>query len=148
MAESLKGHYTCINPVKYCGGHAPIFRSSWEFAVMQCFDKHPNVVNWASEPFGIPYYNPIKKKWSQYHPDFFVRYVDQRGKEYREIIEVKPAKECEDYTGRSSYHDKVQQAINRAKWQAARAFCVKYGMTFRVCTEKDMFAYVRQFRGA
>ena len=36
-----------------------IYRSSWELRVMNYFDRNPNILQWASEEFSIPYRSPI-----------------------------------------------------------------------------------------
>ena len=35
--------------------------------------------------------------------------------------------------------DKVSLVVNEAKWQAARAWCKKQGLGFRVITEREIF---------
>jgi TnsA endonuclease N terminal len=154
MARSTaKGEFVPKNPNKYQGKLPIIYRSSWEFTAMQMFDLHPNVLAWQSESLQIPYYNPLAKRWSVYIPDFLVLYVDKGGKQYCELMEVKPLKEVTGYqqiserTGKAkklSPRDQAAQAINAAKWTAALEFCAKRNWSFRVVTEDTLFSHKRK----
>ena len=134
----VQGHYKPVNPSKYVGVYPIIFRSSWEFKVMQLFDVNPNISSWASEPLKIPYQNPFTGKYTVYVPDFVVTYVDAKGSQKAEIIEVKPAKETFLEQAKSQ-RAKAAVALNTFKWQAAQAFAQNHGMTFRVMNENNIF---------
>lgn len=143
-----KGVFVPKHPEKYIGPNLGniTYRSSWELTVMLKFDDHPNVVYWASESIRIPYQNPLTGKFSVYVPDFMVVYVDRSGTQHREVMEVKPLKETPgsliESNGRKrrlSQRDKLAQAVNAAKWQAAAQFCAKRQLTFRVLTENSLF---------
>lgn len=136
--KSLKGDYTPVNPEKYKGTYPIRWRSSWELALMRVFDKHPDVVAWASETIRIPYRNPITKKISNYIPDFFVVYQDKNGNKRQEIVEVKPSSQSNLKEAKSRY-EKVSLAINAAKWQAATTWCSSRGLKFRVINENEIF---------
>lgn len=138
MKSFVQGKYTPANPEKYVGSYPIIFRSSWEFKVMQKFDTHPNVLNWASESLKIPYQNPFTGKYTVYVPDFLVTYIDADGKTRAEIIEVKPAKETFLEQAKSQ-KSKAAFALNMCKWTAARNFAKQHGLTFRVLTENNIF---------
>jgi len=138
MARSLKGVYSPKNPEKYIGNHSPIWRSTWELAVMRMADNHPSVIHWASEPYRIPYYNPVSRKNTVYVPDFLLIYEDKTGKRKAELVEVKPKKETYISEAKRT-RDKLVLAINKAKWKAAQAWAGKNGMSFRVITESDIF---------
>lgn len=139
MSKSyVQGKYTPIHPEKYVGTYPIIFRSSWEHKVMVLFDSNPNFINWASEPLKIPYKNPFTGKYTVYVPDFVVTYVDAKGNQKAEIIEVKPAKETFLEEAKSQ-KAKAAVALNTFKWQAAQAFARSHGMTFRVMTENNIF---------
>lgn len=142
MAKAHRGKYTPENPKKYLGESNNItYRSSWEFSVMKMFDMHPHVIAWKSEPFPIPYQNPLTGKQTVYVPDFLVVY--QKGNQKKiEMIEVKPSKEVPGMLAEKklSKKDKLSQAVNAAKWQAAISFCAKRGIYFRVITEDDLFS--------
>lgn len=138
MASYVQGRYTPVTPGKYVGTGIPIFRSSWEFKVMQMFDSNPNITSWASESLKIPYQNPFTGKYTVYIPDFVVTYTDANGVAKAEIIEVKPSKETfleQAKTARS----KAAVALNTYKWAAAQAFAKHHGMTFRVLNESNIF---------
>ena len=61
MPRYAKGEFVMKNPQKYCGNLSKqiIYRSSWEYALMEKFDTHPNVIAWASESIVIYYKNPL-----------------------------------------------------------------------------------------
>ena len=110
---------------------------------MNKFDEHPNVTQWASESFKIRYWNPLKKGTpgvinTVYVPDFLVKYVDKYGKEKVELIEVKPLNQTFQENAKG-IHNKIAVAVNKQKWDAARAWAKDHGITFRVITEADMF---------
>lgn len=134
----VQGQYKPVNPEKYVGTYPIIFRSSWEFKVMQKFDTHPNVLSWASESLKIPYQNPFTNKYTVYVPDFIVTYVDAAGTTKTEIIEVKPAKET-FFEQAKSQKSKAAAALNAFKWKAAHEFAKHHGMSFRVMTENNIF---------
>ena len=109
---------------------------------MEKFDTHPDVVSWASESIQLPYRNPLTGKQTVYIPDFIVTYMDSRGTMRCEMIEVKPLKEVPGMAtgkGKSSRRTQLIQIINQAKWKAARAFCTKRNIYFRVMTEDQIF---------
>lgn len=138
MRSYVQGHYKPINPSKYVGTYPVVFRSSWEHKVMVLFDTNPNISSWASEPIKIPYQNPFTGKYTVYVPDFVVTYVDAKGNQKAEIIEVKPAKETFLEQAKSQ-RAKAAVALNTFKWAAAQAFAKSHGMTFRVMTENNIF---------
>ena len=138
MKSYVQGFYKPVNPSKYVGKQPIVFRSSWEFKAMQLFDMNPNIISWASESIKIPYQNPFTGKYTVYVPDFVVTYVDAKGNQKAEIIEVKPAKETflEQATSQKA---KAAVALNTYKWAAAQAFAKYHGMSFRVMTENNIF---------
>jgi len=88
-----QGYYQLINPAKYIGDQNKIiFRSSWEKKFATYCDSNDNIIAWSSEPFVIPYINPITGETKPYNVDFYVRVKTSDGyKEY--IVEVKPSKQ-------------------------------------------------------
>lgn len=139
MRSYVQGQYKPINPEKYVGTYPIIFRSSWEHKVMVMFDTNPNISSWASESLKIPYQNPFTGKYTVYVPDFVVTYVDAKGNQKAEIIEVKPAKETFLEQAKSQ-QAKAAVALNTFKWAAAQAFANHHGMTFRVLNENHIWA--------
>lgn len=105
---------------------------------MQFCDINPNIINWGSEEFKIPYWHPIKNKVCNYIPDFIIKYKNAAGQLVSEVIEIKPKKQSV-LSPRMSNYDKVQLVINHAKWTSAKLFCESRGVKFRVVTEQDMF---------
>lgn len=138
MKSYVQGQYKPVNPDKYVGTYPIVFRSSWEFKVMQMFDCNPNFTSWASESLKIPYQNPFTGKYTVYIPDFVVTYVDANGQQKAEIIEVKPAKETFLEKAKSQ-KSKAAVALNTFKWAAAHEFAKSHGMKFRVMTEDNIF---------
>jgi len=132
------GKYTPINPEKYKGPRLPRYRSGWELHLFRLADKHPNVVSWASEAIKIPYYNPVTRKKAMYTPDVLLNYEDKNGNRRSDLIEIKPNKHTH-LTEAKTVYDKIQLAINAAKWKAAAAFCKQHGMNFRVINENNIF---------
>ena len=55
-----------------------------------------------------------------------------------EIVEIKPRKQSL-IEGKMTERDRMVVAVNHAKWAAARAWCKRAGIVFRVITENDMF---------
>ena len=133
-----RGKYTLKNPGKYAGTKTPIYRSSWEWAFMQFCDNNPSVIGWASEAVRIPYKNPLTGKRTTYVPDFFVQYQDAKGKKRSEVIEIKPSNQTTLENARST-GQKVQTAINAAKWTSAQEWCQRKGIRFKVINEDQIF---------
>lgn len=138
MSKYAQGKYTVKNREKYVGRKEPTYRSSWEFSFMLFCDNNPNVIQWASEPFMVPYRNPFTGKNTIYVPDFMMVYIDKDQQKHAEVVEVKPSKEISMENARST-RDRAAVALNMAKWQAAQEFCKQYGMRFRVVTESDIY---------
>ena len=90
---------------------------------MQMFDLNTSFRKWSSEGLKIPYQNPFTGKYTVYVPDFLVTYVDAKGNQITEIIEVKPAKETFLEKAKSQ-KAKAAVALNTYKWAAARQFAL------------------------
>ena len=139
------GVYTPKNPSKYTGNIFNIvYRSSWERAMMASLDESPNIKVWNSEDFVIPYYDPTTKKNRRYHVDFLIETI--AGK--RMALEVKPLAECSPPSKPKRQTKKSVDNFNRAmrtyivnqeKWKAAKTYCEKLGIEFKVITEKELF---------
>jgi hypothetical protein len=145
MAKYAQGRYVVQNPEKYMGQHEPIFRSSWEHTFMRFADNNPAIIQWASEPFTIPYRNPFTGRNTVYVPDFMIVYLDRNGQKHAEIVEIKPSKETRLDLARST-RDRAAVALNTAKWAAANAWCRARGLTFRVIGEDQIYQNVRRSR--
>ena len=139
MPKFAQGRFEMKNPSKYVGTRTPMARSSWEFVFMRMLDEHQGVEKWASESIQIPYRDPLTGKQTIYVPDFFIQYVDKRGKKHAEVIEVKPTNHTmREHVGKSRYNQE-QYIKNLAKWEAATAWCKQKKIKFRVVTEDDIF---------
>jgi hypothetical protein len=134
-----KGTYVIRNPEKYVGSKQPIYRSGWEHTFMMFCDNNPAIQEWASEPFKIPYRDPLTGKQTVYVPDFLIKYIDKAQKTHIEVVEIKPAKQqILEKVGKNPY-DQAQFVKNMAKWEAANAWCRSRGLKFRIINENDIF---------
>ena len=138
MSNFAQGTFVPRNAKKYVGKGNPRYRSGWEFSFFQFCDNNDAVLEWASEAIAIKYRHPITGKITNYVPDVFMRYRTKNNKICTEIIEIKPRKQSL-IEGRMTERDRMIVAINHAKWQAARAWCARAGIVFRVLNEDVMF---------
>ena len=140
MAKSKysQSFYEAANPEKYIGKKKPFMRSSWETVFARMCDNNPAIVQWASEPFMIPYINPFTGKKTVYVPDFLIMYMDKKMNKHVEVIEIKPKKETSMELAKSK-RDQAAVIVNLAKWKVATAWCKAQGMKFRVITEDQIF---------
>ena len=84
-----QGRFHPQNPEKYKGDlQNIIYRSSWELKFMQWCDRNPNVIEYASEEFCIPYLSPIDGRVHRYFPDFIMKVKEQSGEIKKYIIEI------------------------------------------------------------
>jgi hypothetical protein len=81
--------------------------------------------------------HPIDKKVHRYIPDFLIQ-LEKNQEKKSILIEVKPNKQV-NLKESASKKEKILFLINSAKWQAAKNFCIKHGMEFKILTEKDIF---------
>ena len=144
---SYKGYYKPKYPSKYKGDPTNvIYRSLWERKLMIYLDNHPEIDQWSSEEFAIPYKSPIDGKFHRYFPDFWVK--KKNGQVM--VIEVKPKAQTKPPdirnknktpTGRISrrYLREVKTwGVNEAKWKAAKEFCEDRKWDFKIMTEKEL----------
>jgi hypothetical protein len=142
MAKFARGKFVIKNPAKYVGTKNPTYRSSWEWTFMNFCDTNPSIVKWASEAIQIPYRDPLTQKQTVYVPDFFIQYLDKRGRMLTELIEIKPASQTIlERVGKNKYNQ-AQFVKNQAKWAAANMWCKQQGLKFRVLNENDIFSQV------
>jgi hypothetical protein len=127
------------NIKKYVGDASKIIcRSLWERRVCKFLDENTNILKWSSEEIIIPYMNPIDKKIHNYYPDFLVQFNDGN-KINTWLLEVKPAKQTL-LKENASKKEKITWIINNAKWNAAKVYCEKNNMEFKILTEKEIFS--------
>ena len=141
---SYKGKYQPSYPKKYKGDPKNIvYRSLWERKFMVYCDNNPNVLEWQSEEFCIPYRSPIDNKVHRYFPDFFIKYKDVSGKTRSSLIEIKPMRQCvpppkPKRQTKKYLNEAFEYAKNQAKWKAAEDYCADRMWEFKVMTEKEL----------
>ena len=147
---SYKGKYKPTNPKKYKGNPSNIiYRSLWELKLMRYLDTHPDVIQWASEEFAVPYRSPIDGKLHRYFPDFWVKKRNAQGIVETAVIEVKPRAQSlppdkskmftpKGTKSRRYIKEVMTYGINQAKWKACEEFCKDRGWEFKVMTEVEL----------
>jgi len=140
-----QGRFTPQNPEKYKGDYTNIiYRSSWEVDFMRWCDRNSNILEWGSEEFFIPYYDPTTNKVRRYFPDFIIKVQENDGSIKKYIIEVKPERQTKPPTQSPNKKRKtyITEALtyekNLAKWKAAREFCDDRGIIFKIITESHL----------
>ena len=141
----MKGRFSPQNPEKYIGDPTNIiYRSSWEKIFCNWCDRNTSIKKWNSEEKIVPYFDPVKKRWRRYFPDFMIHYENKDGIMMTEMIEVKPQHEVEGPPTNPKRRTKgwVNQVYtyitNQAKWEAAKEYCENQGWSFRIITEKEL----------
>ena len=139
-----QGQYQPVNKEKYTGKHTPEYRSSWELKFFKWCDKNPNVLKWSSESTIIPYISPLDNKIHRYFVDGNVTIKEGNNiKNY--LIEIKPEKqtkppvESKRKKKTTILYEKMQYAVNQAKWSAAKQYATKKNLDFLILTEKELF---------
>ena len=142
---SYKGRYQPNNPLKYKGNFRNIiYRSLWELKFMKYCDSNPNILEWGSEEFCLPYRSPLDNKVHRYFPDFYMKVKQANGRIKRFIIEVKPKYQCKSppenpkRKTKKWFNDVKNWTINQAKWKHANEFCIDNGMEFKILTEDQL----------
>jgi hypothetical protein len=141
---TYKGIFKPKNCQKYRGNPTNIiYRSRWELKLMMHLDEHPNVIEWSSEEFVIPYRSPVDGKIHRYFPDFYVKKINKEGIKETVIIEVKPAAQCvepkkQPKPTRKYITEVMTYGVNQAKWAAAKEFCADRKWQFQIFTEKEL----------
>lgn len=135
---AYKTRFTPKNPTKYVGTKKELVcRSLWERRVCKFLDENSNVVKWSFEEVEIPYVNPIDKQVHRYIPDFLIQ-IEQKNTKKSILVEVKPKKQVK-LKESASRKDLLLFEINKAKWKAAQAFCIKHKIDFKILTEEELF---------
>jgi hypothetical protein len=106
-------------------------------------DQTPKVLKWTSEEVVVPYISPVDNKMHRYFVDFFVEVQTKSGEKQGILIEVKPYSQCfppkpPKKQTRRYLSECATYAVNQAKWDAAKALCVKKGWEWKVLTEKEL----------
>lgn len=146
--NTYKGKYKIKNPHKYVGDKDNVtYRSLWERKLCTYFDSNPNVLEWAIEPFSIPYYNPMDGRQHNYWIDFWIKVREKNGNICEKLIEVKPFKftqppvvKNETQKKKKKYLEEVNLWVtNTSKWSAAKNLCETKKWEFVLITEKNLF---------
>jgi len=142
---SYKGYFKPKNISKYVGDPTKIiYRSSWELKLMSYLDSHPEVLEWSSEEFCIPYRSPVDNKIHRYYPDFKVKKLLPDNVTETVVIEVKPLSQSVPPTIKTNKNNRkylrevLTYGINEAKWKAATEYCKDRKWRFMVMTEKEL----------
>lgn len=142
-----QGFFHPRNPEKYMGNpNNIVYRSSWELKFMQWCDRNENILNYGSEEFYIPYFNPVKQKVCKYFPDFILKVKEQNGEIKKYIVEIKPKKQTSPPKPKSRVTKSYIQEVytyetNMAKWEAAKEFCKDNMIEFKIITEQELFGF-------
>jgi hypothetical protein len=143
-----KGKFRPSNPSKYDGNPTEIiYRSGLELRFMSYLDTNTGVIKWQSEEFCIPYKDASRNgTWHRYFPDFLVVVKHGTGT-LTQLIEVKPAKQCEPPKGvmhkdgrknRRLLTEQLTWVQNNCKWEAAKEYCADRNWKFKIVTDKDI----------
>ena len=136
---AYKTRFTPENPKKYIGDHTKIVcRSLWERNVCKFCDMTEGIVKWSFEEIIVPYMSPFDKKYHNYYPDFIIQFKNADGLKTW-MVEVKPKKQTM-LKENASKRDRLTWILNNAKWEAAKNYCQKNNMEFKIITEKEIFA--------
>jgi hypothetical protein len=109
----------------------------WERNICKFCDDTENIVKWSFEEIIVPYTNPLDKKTHNYYPDFLIQFKNNNGLNTW-MVEVKPKKQTY-LKENASKKEKITWIINNAKWEAAKKYCEKNKMEFKIITEKEIF---------
>ena len=110
----------------------------------QWVDVNDNIIQWSSEGTMIKYLDPLQpmtNRTRRYFPDFWIK--TKNHEEF--LIEIKPYKETippkvtKKKSKKTILTERKTWEINKAKFQAAKRYCQKMGMKFKILTEKELF---------
>ena len=141
---AYKGRFTPTNFQKFKGDPTKIiYRSLWERKFMVWCDTNPNILEWGSEEFWIPYISPVDRRVHKYFPDFIIKVKENTGHIKTYVVEVKPKRQTQPPKKKSrvtkSYlYECKTYAVNQAKWKAAVEFCEDRRIQFKVITEDEL----------
>jgi hypothetical protein len=139
-----QGYFKPKNPQKYKGDPTTIiYRSGWELKFMLYVDSHPDILEWGSEEFFIPYRSPIDGRIHRYFPDFYIKKKDKDGKTQTLVVEIKPLKQTiepqrQNKKTKRYINEVMTWGINSSKWKAAKDFCKDRNWQFLILTEKEL----------
>lgn len=111
---------------------------------MQYCDRRENILEWGSEEFFIPYFDPTTNKVRKYFPDFYLKIEDKNKTVKKYIVEVKPKRQTikPEKTNRKKQKTYLNEVLtyekNKAKWAAAREWCADRRLEFEIITEENL----------
>ena len=141
---SYKGRFRPKNHKKYKGDPTKVFyRSLWERRFMHYCDNTPSILEWNSEEIVIPYVSPVDNKVHRYFPDFYIKVRNVSCTVRREIIEVKPKRQClppkkPQRQTKKYLREVATYGVNQAKFKAAEEYCKNRKYNFRILTEDHL----------
>ena len=109
--------------------------SSYEKKFIQWLETNRKVIKWGSECIKIPYINQGDGTHHLYYPDFVVEMENGLF-----LIEIKPYNQTQEPNPnlpKDSYAWK-EYIRNISKWEAAKQFCERNGMHFKIITENTI----------
>ena len=140
-----QGYFRPQNPQKYIGDpNNIVYRSGWELKFMKWCDRNENILEYGSEEFFIPYFDPTTNRVRRYFPDFIIKVREQSGEVKKYVIEIKPKRQTippvqtSKKRTRTFINEVKTYAVNEAKWKAAREFCADRMIEFRIITEDQL----------
>jgi hypothetical protein len=140
-----QGKFHPRNPEKYKGDvNNIVYRSSWELKFMRYCDRKEDILEWGSEEFFIPYFDPTTERVRRYFPDFYMKIKESSGNIVRYIVEVKPKKQTikPQRTVKKRNKTYINEVLtyekNKAKWKAAEQFCEDRLIKFMIITEDEL----------
>lgn len=140
-----QGKFNPRNPQKYTGDvNNIIYRSSWELKFMRYCDRKDNIIEWGSEEFFIPYFDPTTERVRRYFPDFYMKVQESNGNVVRYIVEIKPKKQTikpqksPKKRNKTYINEVLTYEKNKAKWKAAEDFCESRLLKFLIITEVEL----------
>lgn len=141
-----QGRFHPQNPEKYKGDpNNIIYRSSWELKFMRYCDRNEKILEYSSEEFFIPYFDPTTNKVRRYFPDFIIKVKEENGNVKKYLIEVKPKrqtvapKETKGKRKKTYINEVLTYNKNIAKWKAAKEWCDDHMIEFKIITEEELF---------
>lgn len=139
MGQFYKGKYTLKNRDKYIGdANNIVYRSSWERAALKWCDTNPNIIQFNSEEFVIPYVCKTDNKVHRYFLDLWFK--TRMGKTY--IVEIKPKTQLSPSRARKNSPRYITESLtyikNQSKWHAASEFAKDNGIIFQIWTEETL----------
>ena len=136
-----QGEFVPNNKEKFIGSKGT-YRSGLELKFFRFCDNNKNVLKWGSENVIVPYTSPLDGRVHRYFVDNYV--VIKEGNDIKKyLVEIKPSKQTKppQTKYRKKQHliyEQKNYVINQAKWEAAKKYGKKRGLTFIILTEREL----------